>query len=375
MFRTGDVARPGRPPNRIPWHGTNQPNSPSAPPLLSFSIFSPSSHYNAFVRIISRQKAIYFFITLGVCLIAAAVALNVSWIILYWREGLKLFFGGILFLVIIAGVVLNTTFLVREIRRNEQHDSFINAVTHELKTPIASIRLYLQTLQRRDVSEAQRRDFYELMLLDTNRLLHTVEQVLKAGEAQHKKTSSHRMPVDFNILVRECLELARTRHHLQAQDVEYRELLPGTSTSALGPLPDDASVPPDTTAAAAEGVGVRVLGDPEELRTAVSNLLDNAVKYSPNGVHISVELETREENRVVLRVRDAGVGIPEQELKRIFKRFYRVTQRSRSQVTGTGLGLFIVRSIARRHGGRVFAESDGAGKGTTVTLELPREVA
>ena len=114
-------------------------------------------------------------------------------------------------------------------------------------------------------------------------------------------------------------------------------------------------------------------GDPEELRTAVSNLLDNAVKYSPDGVHISVELDAPDEKRVVLRVRDQGVGIPEQELKRIFKRFYRVTQRSLSQVKGTGLGLFIVRSIARKHGGRVFAESEGAGKGTTVTLRIAPE--
>ena len=128
-------------------------------------------------------------------------------------------------------------------------------------------------------------------------------------------------------------------------------------------------------ATSSNGAATRVLGDPEELRTAVLNLLDNAVKYSPSGVHISVELEARNDKRVVLRVRDAGVGIPEQELKRIFKRFYRVTQRSLSQVKGTGLGLFIVRSIARKHGGRVFAESEGPGKGTTVTLELPREVA
>jgi signal transduction histidine kinase len=321
------------------------------------------------VRIISRQKAIYFFITLGACLIAAAVALNVSWIILYWREGLKLFFGGILFLVIIAGLVLNTIFLVREIRRNEQHDSFINAVTHELKTPIASIRLYLQTLQRREVSEEQRRDFYELMLLDTDRLLHTVEQVLKAGEAAHRKSSPQRLPVEFNVLVRDCLELARTRHHLQEPDLQYRELL-SSETAALpaSVTTQSASTPHNTNPAL-------VLGDPEELRTAVSNLLDNAVKYSPNGVHISVELEARNEKRVVLRVRDDGVGIPEHELKRIFKRFYRVTQRSLSQVKGTGLGLFIVRSIARKHGGRVFAQSEGAGKGTTVTLELPREVA
>lgn len=306
------------------------------------------------MRIISRQKAIYFFLTLGVCLAAVAFAVGSGWIILNWRQGIKVFLGIIFFGAIVAGLVLHTIFLVREIRRNEQHDSFINAVTHELKTPIASIRLYLQTLQRLDVGEAQRRQFYELMLLDTERLLHTVEQVLQAGEAAHKKGPPQRLPLEFNTLVRECMELARARHHLQAADLDYREA-PSLSSQ--------------------NGDGACVLGDAEELRTAVSNLLDNAVKYSPDGVHISVELEAPDEKRVVLRVRDRGVGIPEQELKRIFKRFYRVTQRSLSQVKGTGLGLFIVRSIARKHGGRVFAQSEGAGKGTTVTLELPRRVA
>jgi len=315
------------------------------------------------VRIISRQKAIYFFLTLGVCLAAVAFAVGSGWIILNWRQGIKVFLGIIFFGAIVAGLVLNTIFLVREIRRNEKHDSFINAVTHELKTPIASIRLYLQTLQRLEVGEAQRRQFYELMLLDTERLLHTVEQVLKAGEAAQKKSPSQRLPVEFNSLVRECMELARVRHHLQATDLEYRESL-SSSLSSSSPSPSSSQ----------NGGGARVMGDPEELRTAVSNLLDNAVKYSPDGVHISVELDAPDEKRVVLRVRDCGVGIPEQELKRVFKRFYRVTQRSLSQVKGTGLGLFIVRSIARKHGGRVFAESGGAGKGTTVTLELPRKV-
>jgi signal transduction histidine kinase len=306
------------------------------------------------MRIISRQKAIYFFLTLGVCLAGLAVAVGSGWIILNWREGIRVFLGIIFFGAIAAGLVLNTIFLIREIRRNEQHDSFINAVTHELKTPIASIRLYLQTLQRLDVAEAQRRQFYELMLLDSDRLMHTVEQVLKAGEAAQKKTPAQRMPVEFDALVRECMDLARARHHLQAADLEYRE--------SLSPYSN-------------HGAGACVLGDPEELRTAVSNLLDNAVKYSPDGIRISVELAAPDDDRLVLRVRDQGVGIPEQELKRIFKRFYRVSQRSLSQVKGTGLGLFIVRSIARKHGGRVFAESDGAGKGTTVTFELPRRVA
>jgi two-component system, OmpR family, sensor histidine kinase SenX3 len=313
------------------------------------------------VRIISRQKAIYFFLSLGVCLAALAIAVGSGWIILNWRAGIQVFLGIIFFGAIAAGLVLNTIFLVREIRRNEQHDSFINAVTHELKTPIASIRLYLQTLQRLDVEEAQRRQFYGLMLVDTERLLHTVEQVLKAGEAAQKKSPPQRLPVEFDALVRECMELARTRHHLQATDLEYRE------ASSL-------SLPPSSLPSSPQnGGGAWVLGDPEELRTAVSNLLDNAVKYSPDGVHILVELEAPDEDRLALRVSDRGVGIPQQELKRIFKRFYRVTQRSLSQVKGTGLGLFIVRSIARKHGGRVFAESEGAGKGTTVTLELPRK--
>jgi signal transduction histidine kinase len=315
------------------------------------------------VRIISRQKAIYFFLSLGVCLAALAVAVGSGWTILNWREGVKVFLGIIFFGVIAAGLVLNTIFLVREIRRNEQHDSFINAVTHELKTPIASIRLYLQTLQRREVGEPQRRQFYELMLLDTDRLMHTVEQVLRAGEAAQKKSPAQRTPLEFNKLVQECVELARNRHHLQVNDLEYRESSASTlSSDSTSPLPSR------------NGDGARVLGDPEELRTAVSNLLDNAVKYSPDGVHISVELDTSNEERVVLRVQDQGVGIPEQELKRIFKRFYRVTQRSLSQVKGTGLGLFIVRSIARKHGGRVFAQSEGSGRGTTVTLELPRRM-
>jgi signal transduction histidine kinase len=311
------------------------------------------------VRIISRQKAIYFFLTLGVLLAAVAFAVGSGWIILNWREGIKVFLGIIFFGAIVAGLVLNTIFLVREIRRNEQHDSFINAVTHELKTPIASIRLYLQTLQRREVDEPQRREFYQSMLLDTERLLHTVEQVLKAGEAAQKKSPPQRLPVDFSALVQECIELARTRHHLRPGDLEYRAAL---------------SLEADSLRAGSSrgGGAALVLGDAEDLRTAVSNLLDNAVKYSPDGVHIAVELDASDPEHIVLRVRDRGVGIPQQELKRIFKRFYRVTQRQLSQVKGTGLGLFIVRSIARKHGGRVYAESEGAGKGTTVTLELPR---
>jgi two-component system sensor histidine kinase SenX3 len=301
------------------------------------------------MRITSRRKTIAFFLTLGVGLTALALAVGSGWIIVNWREGVKVFLGFIFFCAIAAGIILNTIFLVREVRRNEQHDSFINAVTHELKTPIASIRLYLETLQSRDVEDQRRREFYRLMLGDTDRLLSTVEQVLKAGQAGQRDAKHQRADVEFDGLVKECIDLVRTRHHLEPGALEYE-------------------------AVASNGAGARVFGNADELRTAVANLLDNAVKYSPGHVEVAVRLETGEKN-VVLQVRDRGVGIPQEELKRIFKRFYRVSNRSLAHVKGTGLGLFIVRSIARKHGGKVFAQSAGEGQGTTVTMELPRSFA
>ena len=301
------------------------------------------------MRITSRRNTIVFFLTLGVCLAGLAVAVGFGWIILNWREGVKVVLGIIFFGAIVTGIILNTIFLVREVRRNEQHDSFINAVTHELKTPIASLRLYLQTLQSRQVNDDQRREFYQLMLLDTDRLLGTVEQVLKAGKAGMKRAAAHRIEVEFGSLVRECIDLARTRHHLQPEAVRFEGIV--------------------------DGVATRVLGDPEELRTAVSNVLDNAIKYSYGEVSVSVELRAPDEEHILLRVRDRGVGIPPEELKQIFKRFYRVPNRALAHVKGTGLGLFIVRAIARKHGGQAYAESDGEGRGTTITIELPRSVA
>jgi signal transduction histidine kinase len=295
------------------------------------------------MRIASRAKTIAFFITLGAFVVGFAVALNVSWIILNWREVVPLVLGIIFFGVIIAGVVLNTIFLVREIRKNEQQDSFLNAVTHELKTPITSIRMYLQTLQKRQLDEPQRRDFYRIMLEDTDRLLGTVEQVLKAGEARHASGRKNWQPVDFAAVVRDALDLARLRHDLPASSVQMGQ------------------APPDE---------LTIMGNREELRTAVANLLDNAVKYSSNTTSIVVDVLTPDMDHVELRVRDRGIGIPHEELKRIFKRFYRV--QPAGQVKGTGLGLFIVRSIARRHGGDVFAESEGEGRGSTFSIRLPR---
>jgi len=302
------------------------------------------------MRIASRRGTIAFFLCLGIGLVALAVALNVGWIILNWREGVLLLFGIIFFALIIAGVVVNTIFLVRELRRSEQHDSFINAVTHELKTPVASIRLHLETLQRRKLPETQKQEFYRLMLSDADRLTETVEQVLRAGRAGDKKTGREKTEIDFRQLVRECMEATRTRHHLQPQALRYEE-------------------------PASNGAGVRVQGSAEDLRTAVFNVLDNAIKYSGDNIDVRVRLETPDDKRIVLRVQDRGIGIPPEDVKRVFKRFYRVARRSMAHVKGTGLGLFIVKAIAKKHGGKVVAESEGEGQGTTIILELPRGAA
>jgi two-component system sensor histidine kinase SenX3 len=301
------------------------------------------------MRISSRRGTIVFFLCLGIGLVALAVALNVGWIILNWREGVLLFFGIVFFALIIAGMVVNTIFLVRELRRSEQHDSFINAVTHELKTPVASIRLHLETLLRRELPAAQKDEFYRLMLSDTDRLTETVEQVLRAGRAGDKKAGRDKVEVDFGLLVRDCMEAVRARHHLSPEVLRLDET--------------------------SNGNGLRVRGSAEDLRTAVVNVLDNAIKYSGDNVDVRVRLEAPDEKRVVLRVQDQGVGIPPDDMKRIFKRFYRVTHRSLAHVKGTGLGLFIVRAIAQKHGGKVFAESEGEGQGTTIVLELPRWAA
>ncbi|HLK20890.1 MAG TPA: HAMP domain-containing sensor histidine kinase [Bryobacteraceae bacterium] len=290
-----------------------------------------------------RRRSIAFFIALGVGLISVILLLYIGWVLLNWKNGILLSLGILLLTMIITGVVLNTTFLVREVRRNEQHDAFINAVTHELKTPVASIRLYLETLQTRTVDEGKRQEFYRTMVQDSERLLGTIEQVLRTGRIG--STSHHklnRVRIDLNGVVEECLMRVRSLHHMAPDALEYQ---PG---------------PP-----------VAVMGDPDEVRAAVSNLIDNAVKYSGSPMKISVDIFPVEGKFVSLRVRDQGVGIPKIELKQIFKRFYRVPGPLATRVKGTGLGLYIVRSVAKRHGGRAWAESEGPGRGSTFILQLP----
>jgi two-component system, OmpR family, sensor histidine kinase SenX3 len=292
-----------------------------------------------------RRGTKAFFITLGVCLVGLAVTLQFGWIILNWRQIVPLLLGIPFFALLIAGVILNTIFLVREVRRNERQNSFLNAVTHELKTPIASIRLYLETLQRHPGDEPQRQKFYAIMREDTDRLLATVETVLRAGELGQRQRVRQRTRLELHPLVADCISTVLLRHHLQPENITLADI-PGS-------------------------VRLYVNANAEDLRTAILNLLDNAVKYSPNGVHITCRIAIERYTWAALTIADTGLGLAPRELSRIFKRFYRAASNDQVKIKGTGLGLFLVRTIARQHGGDVRATSEGPNQGSTLTLKLP----
>ena len=297
------------------------------------------------MNITRRRGTIAVFIALGVLLTGLTVFLNITWIIHNEGHLALLVLGIIFFAILVAGVVLNTIFLVREVRRNERQDSFLNAVTHELKTPIASIRLYLETLQRRPMEEAQRQQFYTSMLADSDRLLATVEQVLKAGQLGQRHRQQNRTLIDLGALVADCVTITLQRNHLPQEAI------------LLAPIPG--------------GVRLHVMGIAEDLRAAILNVLDNAIKYSPDGVHVRCSLLITHYTWATLQIIDTGVGLPPDQHKRIFRRFYRVPGRTMQRIKGTGLGLFLVRNILRQHGGDARASSPGLNQGTTVTLTLP----
>ncbi len=299
----------------------------------------------------ATRRSKWFHVTMGVGLILVAIALTVAWQYLgiSWTQASRLstlrwvvyFLGTLAFLLLIGGLVLIVILLLREVRLNERQSNFISAVTHELKTPVSSLKLYLDTLQLRELPDHQRREFYRTMRDDLDRLNTTINNVLNAAMYTDRPMVQAE-PLDLAHVVRQSIELTRTRNRLPPEAITYQ-----------GPA------------------GLTVRGEMAGLEAMVLNLLDNAVKYSGEMVRVEVEVSETPAGQACLRVRDHGIGMSRPHLRFIFNRFYRIGREVRRSYAGTGLGLFIVRSVVRRHHGTVAAESPGPNAGTTITVTLP----
>jgi signal transduction histidine kinase len=290
---------------------------------------------------------------LGIALAILVLTLAVGWQILVVGDprpvtsGLRtadwvlLVLGTVLFALVMAGLVWLSAWLIREMRLNQRQRAFLDAVTHEMKTPLASLRLYLDTLSLHDPEPEQRSHFHSRMREDLDRLDHTVDQVLAAARAEEP---GRRLPagrVALAALLRTCIREIRERYALPEGAVQ---------------LDADAEM--------------QVRGDSSELAVVFRNLLENAVKYSAEPVEVRVRVARSADDRIDVDIADRGIGIPARELRKIFQRFYRAGRDVQRTAAGLGLGLFIVRNLVRRQGGRVVARSDGDGEGSRFVVSL-----
>jgi len=256
--------------------------------------------------------------------------------------------GTLFFILVLVGLVWLCAWLVREMRVNQSQRAFLDAVTHELKTPLASFRLYLDTLDRHALEPERRDTFLMRMREDLDRLEGTINQVLAAARAEERTRKQRRQAVDLAQLLRQCVTEACERHQVPDEAVRLWGL-----------------------------EGRVVQGNRDELELVFRNLLDNAIKYSDEPVDVRIEVAETPDGRVRVEISDRGIGIPEGELGKIFQRFYRARRDVRRRASGLGLGLFIVGHLVRRQGGRIVALSEGAGRGSrfVLTLRAPRVAA
>ena len=294
-------------------------------------------------------------ITLTAGVVAITIALTVGWQILVARESgallegfrtvhwVLVIVGSLFFALIITAAILQAALLVREIRNNQRQQNFIDAVTHELHTPLASLQLYLDTMREKTLDAERREEFLDIMRVDLVRLQSTIDQILSAARSEVRR--SRRAWVDIGGLLRECVEEARERHELGEHDICL-------------------DVP----------LGASVRGDAEQLRLAFRNLIGNAVRYGGQKHEIEVRVRPRSARKLEVEVSDRGVGMPESALRRVFLRFQRLSHEGVLGSRGLGLGLYIVRNVVRAHGGSIRAESEGLGTGSRFIMTLPGQL-
>jgi signal transduction histidine kinase len=296
-----------------------------------------------------ERKSLRLPIVLGVLMIVVVVALTIGWVLMsvfgamdspqsafYWTW---LSVGSVLFLFVLAGVIVYLILSVKAINLNRRQSNFIDSVTHEFKSPIASLKLYLQTLKLRQVSDQEREQFYKYMLADVERLDSLISHMLDAGYVDNTKPARNKEWLDVSRIIRDCVRTVCARYQTPENSVELNL------------------------------VKADVFASPVDANIVFRNLIDNAVKYA--GVPPRVVVNTRVEGEeVVTEISDNGPGIPKSEKRRIFGRFQRLGSELERKKPGTGLGLYIVHTLVKQMGGTVQVV-DRSEASTTFELRLP----
>lgn len=300
----------------------------------------------------SPRRPLSLPITLAVVMIVLLVFLTIGWVLLavfgalansrfagfYWAV---LTVGSTFYVILVVGVVMYLALSVKAINLNRRQSNFVDAVTHELKTPIASLKLYLQTLHRRNLTPAQRDDFHRAMLEDVERLDRLINQVLDAGRLDAGRVDGELTEVPLESVLRECAEMICLRYRVE----------PETVVLDVAPC--------------------SVLARRADLDLIFRNLIDNAVKYAATEPWVKVAARLEPDATVVVQVSDNGPGIPAKQRRAIFGRFVRLGLELKRDRPGTGLGLYIVRTAVRRLRGSVSVADRPDGPGTVFEVRLP----
>ncbi len=296
---------------------------------------------NTYVR---QPRTLRLPITLSVILMTLNVTLMVCWIILLARSGSwsVLTIGTVVFALILVGLIVYLFVMVKEVRLNQRQANFVDSVTHELKTPIAALRLYLETLQIRELDTEQRADFYRTMEAELHRLEHLIDQLLEVGR------------------------LDAIGQQYDPEDIVLSELLERCAASACAHQQKELS-----NVVSFDFQPIVVHARPVVLEMIFGNLLDNAVKYAGDPPQVQVVTSMTGRGRVRVRIIDNGEGIPADQRRQIFGMFYRGGKELERRQKGTGLGLYISRTLAQILKGSISVHERPDGPGSVFQVELP----
>ena len=293
---------------------------------------------------IRKRRSLHLPITLSVALLTLNVTLMICWIVIlarqvYWEA---LAVGTVAFSLMIVGIAIYLVLTIKEVRLNQRQANFVDSVTHELKSPIASLKLYLETLSMREMEEEKRHHFYDIMEDELDRLDRLINQLLEVGRLDAIGHEAEEERIQLDDLIRESAQAASTHQKVDVADVFSFELEP-----------------------------LRVQSRRIVLEMIFRNLLDNAIKYGGNPPKVRVSLNRNAKNQILIRVTDAGDGIPAEQHSKVFKIFYRGGDELERRTKGTGLGLYIVRTLVYLLKGKVNIDTGDDNRGTTFEVRLP----